>query len=102
VLYIRLLHSYFGLFVRLQLGMAIQVRVSSHSQIFDPTGAGAILHLWVHPHPTRTESVVGTGFIFHPWVHPKPEKGHHFGTAAQPSHFALNLSYSHTYISREP
>jgi hypothetical protein len=85
--------------------MAIWVRVSGHPRVFDltGTGAGAILHPWVHPHPTRTESSVGAGFIFHPQVHPKPEKNsHNFGPATQPRHFALNLSYSHTYINHEP
>jgi hypothetical protein len=43
----------------LSLGMAIWVRVLGHPRVFDPTGAGAgaILHLWVHPNPTRTKSV---------------------------------------------
>jgi hypothetical protein len=59
------------------------------------------LHPWVHPHPTQTDSGVGTGFIFHLRVHPNLEKSHNFSPAVQPSHFALNLSCSHTYISHE-
>jgi hypothetical protein len=53
--------------------MTIQVWVLSHPRVFDPTGAGAILHLWVRPNLTRTDLGLGVGFILHPWVHPPLE-----------------------------
>jgi hypothetical protein len=79
------------------LGMAIQVQVLGHPRVLDPMGAGAILHPWVHPQPTRTGPGASVGFNFHSWVKLKLENRSKFGpVAAQPSHL---LSISHTYIS---
>jgi hypothetical protein len=78
-----------------RLGMAIRVRVSGHPRVFNPTGAGVILHLCVHPHPTRTESDVGGDSIFTRGCSQNPKiiiiLAHWL---AQPS---LLLSISHVY-----
>jgi hypothetical protein len=76
-----------------RLRMAIWVWDSCHPWGFDPTGAGANLHLWVHPNPTRTYSSLDMSFILHPWVHLPPEI---WPTSSSPTH----LLCCHMYISR--
>jgi hypothetical protein len=42
--------------------MTIRVQILGHPRVLDSMGAGAILHPWVYPHPTRTESDAGASF----------------------------------------
>jgi hypothetical protein len=46
--------------------MEIRVQVLVHPRVFDPIGAGSILHLWVEPTPDPHRNRFGCGFHYAP------------------------------------
>jgi hypothetical protein len=70
---------------------------------FQPDGCGCNFAPVGPPTPNTNRIGCGPGFHFSPAGAPKTRKNsHNFVPAAQPNHFALNLSYNHMYIGHEP